>query len=325
MNQDIWYYGVDDYIKCVYTPDPENKLNNFEVILQDTEFDESLDANAAFMKNFRNGVPKKIELLFSGGLDSEFVLNMFLKNNLPVECITMEINLDGITINTHDLYYTEKISREKGVKRKVVSLNAKKFFEEGLYKQYLHPYRISIPHNATHLWLMEQCDSFPVLAGDYHWGWNPNYKKLISPQRHSLSNYARFMKDNNISGISNMIGNCQELNFMCIKEHMTLQKNDNEGLYDSQVQEGSTTNKNPPLLNSGILLKKHVYEKISNTTYEPRLRSYGWENLDSNLFDRLYYRNELLKLFGDNSLKISWGENLAKTMDTVPGSNTKFN
>ena len=186
-------------------------------------------------------------------------------------------------------------------------MDATRFFENGDHLRYLRPYRISIPHNATHLWLVEQCERFPVLSGDYHWGWNPNYRKVISPQRHSISNYQRFMNDNGITGISNMIANSQEINFMCIKEHIALLKNDTQGLY-----------------NDGIYLKKHVYEKISNQTYEPRLRSYGWENIDASMFDRIHYRNQLLSEFGDNTLKISWGENLAKVLDTTPGSNSDF-
>lgn len=308
MSEDTWYSGLNDYIKYVYTPDPNNKLNKFDVHLQDTGYPTGANVYEEYLQCFENGVPKKVELLFSGGLDSEFVLDLLLECKIPVECITMELTVNGIVINSHDMYYSEKICRSKGVNRRVVSLDAKKFFESGEHRKYLDPYRISIPHVASHFWLIEQCSSFPIFGGEYHWAWNPADVTAISPSRHSYAHYEKFMKDLGMSGFGNMINHHPAIDIRCIKEHIKLLQS------DPKLYTGSSE--------SVIYLKTKVYETVSGKTYEPRLRSFGWERLDTmpSLFDRLYYRKELLDDFGDNSLSISWGNDIAQVLGGQPGT-----
>ena len=307
MTQEIWYTGSDDYIKYVYTQDPKNQMNRFEVFLQDKDYNSNTNIYDAFVESFTNGVPKKVELLFSGGLDSNLVLDLCLETNIPVECITMNIQFDGVSINTHDLYYSEKICREKNVSRKVINLDAKKFYEQGDYRKYLEPFRISVPHTATHLWLIEQCDQFPVLGGEYNWAWNPNEVIAISPMRHSFSHFDKFMRQRGVTGIGNMIGHSQAINLMCMKEHVYLLKNDTNKMYGGEE-------------NKVIFLKKHVYEKLTGKYYEPRLRSFGWESVSPLMWDRLHYRQEMLDLFGDNDLHINWGNNVASILGGQPGT-----
>lgn len=303
---EVWYEGVNDYYKYTYTPDPEGKMNHFHTEIRDVEippprpFYDAL-ADAISMKK-----TKTVEVLYSGGLDSEVAVDVCLRNKIPVQAITMKLHVDGIIMNVQDLYYSDKFCRERGVVQKIVDLNIKDFFENGDFLKYLEPYRLIIPHASTHLWLIEQCSGYPVLGGDYNWPWHGTGHIAISPARHAYSCYKRFMDDNNIDGLGSFTNSSLETNLMCMRQHVNMISNDVNQQYGSDHRI--------------IYLKKHLYENLGSHILEPRNKSFGWEAINPKIFDRLYYREYLLKLFGDNRLSISWGQKTADVIGGEPGT-----
>ena len=243
---------------------------------------------------------KYVEVLYSGGLDSELTLISCIRNNIPVKAVTLVIKIKGLAINTHDLYYAQKFCVNHNIEQVLVELDADKFFENGTYLDYLRPYYITQPHVATHMWLIEQCTHFPVIGGDWPWVQNHVENKVLSPFKIDFSSYERFMKDNGVFGIGNMISNSLESSCKFIQLHI-----------DNHVS-GETLAE----------FKTRMYRNIE-PTIEYRARSYGWENMSIVKFDLFKHRFPLLKL-GVTSNSIKWNNVIKNLLNTELTENDKF-
>lgn len=298
-----WSDGLLDYKQHTITISPN--LIAYNCHLQDKSllpdnFDES------FRQILENFVFSKIELLYSGGLDSEFVLVSLKNFGYPVVAVTMKLMCRGYPINTHDLYYSEKFCRQNNIEQKFIELDIEKFFESGRYQDYLLDYYIQQPHVATHFWMFEQCDNFPILAGEYSWPWVD--QPILSPHRLEYSCYDRFLADNSINGIGNLLNYSYNINRSLISAHIELYKQN--VILDSRTLP---------------IFKKNLYQKLSNYTFEVRMRHSGWENLPKSVFNKSQYRLELIRQHNKISKSaISWNLGIAKLLNGNIYSNDRY-
>ena len=167
-----WYNGYNNYQKITFDINEETKEHKFHLELLDVPTDDSADINDAFNIHLAEAKGRVIEVMYSGGLDSEIILVHCLRNKIPVRAMTMRLLVNGFAVNTHDLYYSEKFCRENNVEQVILDFHADKFFGNGDHIPYLSSYKIATPHVSTHFWLFEQCSSFPVIGGDYNWPWH---------------------------------------------------------------------------------------------------------------------------------------------------------
>lgn len=282
-----WSSGLNGFKK--------HKLTNnyFSTELTECQFELGRNIDEIFLDHISGKQTKKVEILYSGGADSELVLEFCLRNNVPVDVMTMVITKKNIVLNVADLYFSEKFCRGRNLKQNLIYLDVDKLFENGKYLDYLIPYSITEPHVASHFWLIEQCSYYPIFGGD--WPWYQKLKKVLSPQKVAYSSYERFMHDKNIDGIGNMIGHSFESCYYFIEQH----KNSAEKLVP--------------------LLKQEMY-KMS----EPRLRSYGWEHAPTEIFNIGHYKFELLKKLNIPKSEIVWGSQIAHLIESDVNSNQYF-
>jgi hypothetical protein len=293
-----WTTGLNNYQEC--TLELGKGKNLFNITLQDNDFDFNRNIMDIFNDHLSVRQSKYVEVLYSGGLDSELVLLSCIRNNIPVKAMTLVIKIKGLIINTHDLYYAQKFCVEHNIEHKMVELDADKFFENGTYLNYLTPYHITEPHVATHMWLIEQCSYFPIIGGDWPWVHMHVDNKILSPFKMEFSSYERFMKDKGIYGIGNMISNSLESSCKFIQLHLdNYQGNENISVF-----------------------KTRMYQNIE-PTIEYRLRSYGWEQSPSVNFNLLKYRVALLKL-GITINTIKWGNTISSLLNTTVNDNASF-
>ena len=293
-----WNTGLNGYRKC--TLEINQDVHYFTTELTDVPFTHNRSINEIFNDHLEANNSKYVEVLYSGGLDSEIVLLHCIENNIPVIAITMVIKIKGMIVNTHDLYYAEKFCRENNISHKLIDLNADIFFENGTYLDYLTPYYITEPHVATHFWLLEQCNYFPVIGGDWPWCHVNKENRILSPTRLEFSSYDRFMKDKGIDGIGNMIGH--SIDSCCY--FINLQINNYDGKEDVSF------------------LKARMYNQINKV--EPRLRSYGWENRNTLNFNLAIYKIELLKRLRLTKNHIKWGNTIKQLLNTTLSESSIF-
>lgn len=294
-----WNCGLFDYRECVLTVEGNNK--HFTTIINDCEYESGRKLSDIFYDHIANRQTKYVEVLFSGGMDSELVLKKLLDLKIPTIVITMVLKYKDIIINTHDLYYSEKFCKSHQVLQKQIVLDVKPFFENGLYLEYLTPYFIVEPHVATHFWLIEQCTYFPILGGDWQYVQMDKDNKVLSPARLDYSCYELFMKTRGISGIGNMIGHSFESLCYFIK---------------SQIE-------NDILGENVAVLKKKMFS-IDYNDIETRTRSYGWEKFPNNIFNINQYKLTLIKSVNQMIKKIIWQDHVKQLLNTSLNENYIF-
>jgi hypothetical protein len=280
----IWFDGVDDYKENKLIIDSVTGKKVHHITLKDVPADSTksyLDMAHDVLSN-----KGKVDILLSGGQDSELLLRTVIALGIPHNVITMKLLVDGCIVNTQDLYYSELYCRENNIKQNIITLDVLDFFESDRYLDYLVPYSIIEPHVATHFWMLEQCNDTPVFAGDYSWSWVN--KPVLSPHRLEYSSYSRFMLDNNINGISSFLNHSLELNMHLIVRHYHY--------YDATIEPGR--------------FKSNLYSSLGVGEFVPRLRNSGWEGLTSKLFKKNKYKLELIKKLGITPSTIFWGEKI---------------
>ena len=294
-----WNVGLNGFKKC--TLELGEKSHKFTTELLDVPFENGRNITDIFNDHLSNRQTKYVEVLYSGGLDSELVLLSCLRNNIPVIAITLVIKIDGLIINTHDLYYAEKFCRENNITHKLIELDADNFFQNGDHLKYLSPYYIIEPHVATHLWLIEQCSYFPIIGGDWPWVQTHTENKVLSPFRLEFASYERFMIDKGIHGIGNMVSFSLESSVKLIQIHL-----------DNYISGESIST-----------FKSRMYQTMY-PELNTRLKSHGWENHKTNKFNILLYKIELIKKLKPTNHLIKWNNTIKTLLNTLISENDKF-
>ena len=288
-----WSTGLNGYKK--HTLDN----NNFTTELTECQFESGRSVDDMFYDHLVDRPDSPVELLYSGGLDSELVLMSLLRLKIPVEAMTMVITIKGAILNVIDLYYSEKFCRENNVKQNLFYFDAIDFYEGGKFLDYAVPLKVVAPHVPSHMWLIEQCHNYPIIGGD--WPWLQKEKKVLSPFKLAFSSYERFMQSKNIPGIGNMISHSFESSYHFIEQHLKSHEAGNDSFHTVPF------------------LKQKMY-----STQEPRIKSYGWEDCPKELFDILKYRKALVNIFGEPTSNIIWGEKIASLINSSTNSNNLF-
>lgn len=103
------------------------------------------------------------KLCLSGGIDSACMLESFASKKIPFEAVFLKFNN---ALNDFDIKTNIQLCEEKKIKYSVVDLDIIHFFDSGLYFEIAQKYECQSPQIATHLWLLDQIDGFPVLSGN---------------------------------------------------------------------------------------------------------------------------------------------------------------
>lgn len=293
-----WYSGLNDYKKLTFIPGEES--NTFITEILDVEPSPFTNIHDTFAEHLRNAhLP--VEVLYSGGLDSECVLVSCLINKIPVIAVTMRILVGGCPINIVDLYYSEQFCRENGIKQVFYDLELDKFLDNGDHIQYMDPYQLDSLGGMSMHWLIEQCHSFPVIGGDYAWPLINIDRLAYSPTNYSNATIDLFMREKGIPGISNMISHSMEANIAFISEHLSVYQHDSDLRF----------------------IKNKIMENLGFGKLQHRIKSNGWE-LTKIVRDHL----NIQKLNEDFATRcrptqsiIKWNQTLANLIGGEPGEN----
>lgn len=308
MTTRVFYSGRSNYKKHTHTLG--KSIHKFETVLCDVETEQFNNFNDIIARDLGSRGNKIVEVLYSGGIDSELVLASCLKQGIPCRAVTMRLLTNNCAINTHDLYYSERFCRAQGIPQHIVDLDCDRFFGNGDFVAYLEPYLITEPHVATHFWLLEQCSSFPVLGGDYPWPWLHVEPRVVSPYRHHYSYYDEFMASKGITGIGSVLSHSLEIATHCLREHVKLAQG-NLATYNGDLKRITQ-------------LKADLYTSLCGVQLEQRLRSFGWDRVPVGVFNLMLYSGQLLTQFGTTNSEIVWQEKIAQAIDSMPGTNNRF-
>lgn len=299
MTTKTWYSGIDNYRKHTLTFGQDS--NTFTVELFDVESRNVSTIHDAVEMHL-SGANLPVEVLYSGGLDSECIIKACLDKNIPVKAVTLKLSMSGAPINVRDLYYSEKFCREHGVQHNVVELDIDTFYNNGDHIPYMDSYRFLRFPTASILWLLEQCSSFPVIGGDYTWPQINASGNVYSPHRHDHMCFDQYMRDKGITGIGNMLSHSIDANLMFINEHL-------------KTYSAHPFYKHELFYNLGLPL-------------ENRFRSFGWETIlqeTSNMTtDWMAIHQDALNRYGATRSIIKWNKKFADIIGSEPGENDSY-
>lgn len=290
-----WHSGYNNYRKHTLT---FGETNIFETELLDVEVENFVNVQAAFAAHLTDA-KLPVEILYSGGLDSECVLISCIQNKIPAIAVTMRLMFRGAPFNVNDLYYSEKFCRENNIRQVFYDLDIESFFDNGDHIPYMEEHRITMFTAATILWLIDQCHSFPVVGGDHTWPQTNIGKKVYSPHRHDYNCHDRFMRIKGIDGIGNMISHSLESNCFFIKEHLNS-------------------------FNDDPRYKVNMLYNLGFGELEYRHRSHGWETIRMLKYDWNPIIEDLEQRFGKTESFVKWNNVLAELIEGEPGENNTF-
>lgn len=233
---------------------------------------------------------EKIDVLYSGGIDSEFSLLTCKKLNKNVTAVTMKIIDKDKILNEYELNYSINFCKNNNIQQKIVVLDMK-FYDNGDYIKFIEPYKISKANLASQFWLITQCNNFPIIGGNYFWIQENKHKKnCLSPMSYGSLFHDRFMKDNNITGIGNLLNYGYNGLYLLMKAHMIY--------YQSSMDLGT--------------LKKNIYSSLIFKNFEFREPKNGFEG----------YEGKHLHLPILNVQTIVWDKITSKLLNTNETSNS---
>lgn len=144
-------YDPHKSLLCTFTEQPIFKCNSLR---------ESMQNDVRSLGNV------KIAVLFSGGMDSEVVLDVCQDINADFYAVFCLYTYKKMPVNIHELYYVEKYCKEHNVTLKILELDLERFFDGGKYLKYVQTYYCNVAQICPYLWFTEQVDDCLILGGD---------------------------------------------------------------------------------------------------------------------------------------------------------------
>lgn len=146
-----------------YIKESGNGLNfNIEVSsipYKDTDYFKESKLAAQIIESNKTG---NLYLMYSGGVDSEYALNIFLILGIPITPVIVKLLPN---YNNHDVDYAFKFCKSKNLNPLVIDIDYDKFITSGKMLSLALDMRSSLPHYTTTAHAILQLDG-TVICGD---------------------------------------------------------------------------------------------------------------------------------------------------------------
>lgn len=132
-----------------------------------------------------NSTDLPINIMFSGGIDSEVVVRNFLELGVSFKVSILQYKNN---LNLHDIAYAVVFCDQHNIKYDIIELDIVNFLENDAY-DYAAKTQCCHPHYCPGMWLADQIDGLPVIGGggSYLTKRLPNdYVPGVSPYEFSL-------------------------------------------------------------------------------------------------------------------------------------------
>jgi hypothetical protein len=198
-----------------------------------------------------------LQLCYSGGLDSEFVLATLLDLKIPVEVVIMNTQY-----NYHETKYAFKFCESKNITPTVVDLDYDKFVQSGRLIELAESMRCAQWQIPANMWLVEQLSGTVITGNDPpHMKLNKEDNLWYLDEEEVIHSQFNFWRDHDILGTPFLLSYTPEsmLSFLI---DPTMEKLANHG-FPGKLGTNST--------------KVHVFNRLSNYNLEQRTKQHGYE------------------------------------------------
>lgn len=231
---------------CHFQPFPKNFKNLFE--------ESCIAAEEIYSK--KQG---KVYMFYSGGVDSEFALSIFLALGMNVIPVIIKLNPN---YNDHDIAYAFDFCKSKNIDPVIIDIDFDRFVQSGLIVEYAKLYRSCKYHMSATMYGISKLDGTILLgSSEPYVGKDQNTNKWHFEYCEYEWSTSRFFEANNIYGTPN---------FNCWTTGMNASY-----LTDSMITD-LVNNRVPGKLGSHS--SKHaVYNRYGNLNLKVRPKLHGYE------------------------------------------------
>jgi len=97
----------------------------------------------------------------SGGIDSQFMLRIAKKLNIPIKAYTYLASWQGSPINTDDVILAKTIAEKENVELEIMDIDLYEFFSTNMHLQYAKEFSVNSPQIAVHLHFLKMFKDIP--------------------------------------------------------------------------------------------------------------------------------------------------------------------
>ena len=198
-------------------------------------------------------------LCYSGGLDSEYVLNVFLQLGMNIQPVIMRTQY-----NHPETKYAFKLCNEKNINPIVIDLDYDKFIESGKFIEIATQTKCAAYQYIANMWLTSQIDG-TVITGDSDPHLFLNEGKWYIDEIEPTYTQFEYFKQNNIEGTPFFLSYTAE-------QYLSF-------LLDPTIQQ--LANNEIPGKTGSYSSKVHVYNNQNKFTLEQRTKLTGYELVET--------------------------------------------
>ena len=198
-------------------------------------------------------------LCYSGGLDSEYVLNVFLQLGMNIQPVIMRTQY-----NHPETKYAFKLCDEKNINPIVIDLDYDKFIESGKFIEIATQTKCAAYQYIANMWLTSQIDG-TVITGDSDPHLFLNEGKWYIDEIEPTYTQFEYFKRNNIEGTPFFLSYTAE-------QYLSF-------LLDPTIQQ--LANNEIPGKTGSYSSKVHVYNNQNKFTLEQRTKLTGYELVET--------------------------------------------
>lgn len=249
----------------------------------------------------------KFQVLYSGGLDSQYVCEVLLRLKMPFDPVIIELkNNAGMVLNSHDIQYAYEFCDAKNIKPIIYDLNFEEFIKSGK--------NIEIAEAATccafslpqTMYVGSQLDGFVLMGND------PPYLRFRDgnwylEELEYIHGLIRYYKQNDINGCPFLLSYTPEMMLSFLLDPTMVKLG--TGLFPGK--QGSNSTKSH-VFNNGSNFNMPTYDFVSKsrvkfTGYEHIYHSSFMEHPNLAIFDQYKYKwnGEYFELYEDAVKRLS--------------------
>lgn len=232
-----------------------------------TYFEETLDAVEYIYAN-KTG---KFQVLYSGGLDSQYVCEVLLHLKMDFDPVIIELTDDnGNVLNQHDIVYAYEFCKSKNINPVTYQLNFHKFVESGKIVEIAESVTCCSFALPATMHVASQLDGFTLLGND------PPYMRLepnnvwVLEELEYIHSLLRFYKTYNVNGCPFLLSYTPEMMLAFLLDPSIVKL----GTGQLPGKTGSNSTKSH-VFNNGSNFNMPIYNFVTKT----RIKFTGYEKI----------------------------------------------
>lgn len=246
-----------------------------------TYYEETLEAVEYLYAN-KTG---KFQVLYSGGLDSQYVCEVLLKLKMPFDPVIIRLQgNDGTIYNNHDIKFAFDFCSVKNLKPIIYDLNFDKFYQSGKMLEIANSVSCCAIALPGTMFVASQLDGFTLLGNDPPYLRFEKNQVWVLEELQYIHSLLRFYQKNNLNGCPFLLSYTPEmmLAFLLDQEIVKL------GTGQLPGKKGSNSSKSHAFNNgSGFQMPYYDFtnnDRIKYTGYEKIYKSKHMEHPNLSIF-----------------------------------------